>query len=157
MICNLFYVARATIEVPPRDTTVNVTNDATFTCTVAGIPLPSITWTLPDGSIRQALDEQTEERIFADISISEETPYQATSILYITSASPADVGEYTCTPANVHESVSSSASLTVQGWFKTSCIKLALSMCIFHSKLSSCIHMTLLKYEHYLLLLQFHR
>ena len=108
-------VARATIEVPPRDTTVNVTNDATFTCTVAGIPLPSITWTLPDGSTRQALDEQTEQRIFSDISISEETPYQATSTLYITSASPADVGEYTCTSANVHESVSNSASLTVQG------------------------------------------
>ena len=113
----LLCVARATIEVPPRDTTVNVTDDATFSCGVAGIPLPFVTWTLPDGRDLEPLDPQTEvpPRIFTVIDISEETPYEATSRLFIVSASPEDVGEYTCTAANEHDSVSASAILTVQG------------------------------------------
>ena len=112
MISSLLCVARATIEVPPRDTTVNVTDNAIFTCGVAGIPLPFVTWTLPDGS---NLNQETEGPIFAMIDISEETPYEATSTLIITSASPENEGEYTCVAENVHDSVRDSASLTVQG------------------------------------------
>ena len=115
--------APSTIEILPQSITVNETDTATFTCSVAGVPLPSITWTLPNGSNLESLafnqqdvaDEQT--GIYAETIISNETPYAATSMLNIAPVSRGDAGEYICTVVNRLANASSTAILTVQGKF----------------------------------------
>ena len=107
----------ATSIVAPLAITVNETDSATFTCSVSGVPLPSITWTLPDGSNITAVDQQSEilPRVFAETFTSEEAPYEAMSILTITSASRIDEGVYTCNAVNDDSMTSSTGTLTVQG------------------------------------------
>ena len=103
---------------PPVDTTVNVTDSATFTCEVAGVPLPSISWTLPNGSqiISQVTDSARDgSPIFALTTRSDVSPIVASSVLSIGSVSPGDEGEYTCTAMNSRDTVSETAVLTVQG------------------------------------------
>ena len=111
---------------PPEDTTVNATDQAMFACGVAGVPLPSIVWTLPDGSNLESLvfneqdlprreSRQPAPANFAETTISDETPYAATSVLYINSVSPDDEGEYICTATNDQATVEDTAVLTVQG------------------------------------------
>ena len=101
---------------------MNATNQATFTCDVAGVPLPSIVWTLPDGSTLESredlpgrLSRQVGPTNFAETIISDETPYEASSTLYINFVSPDDEGEYTCTATNDQATVADTAVLTVQG------------------------------------------
>ena len=113
--------APSTIEIPPQSITVNETDTATFTCSVAGVPLPSITWTLPNDVNLESLafnqqdvaDEQT--WVYAETIISNETPYAATSVLNIAPVSRGDAGEYICTAVNRLANASSTAILTVQG------------------------------------------
>ena len=103
--------------------TVNETDTATFTCSVAGVPLPSITWTLPNGvnlesftfNQQDIADEQT--WVYAETIISNEAPYAATSVLNIAPVSRGDVGEFICTAVNRLANASSTAILTVQGKF----------------------------------------
>ena len=113
----IFSSAPATIVLPPQSITVNATNQATFTCGVAGVPLPSIIWTLPDGSNPESLERQSEElpRIYTETNISDETPYAASSILYIDSVSRVDEGDYTCAAINYQATIENTAFLTVQG------------------------------------------
>ena len=113
--------APSTIEIPPQSITVNETDTATFTCSVDGVPLPSITWTLPNGSNLESLafnqqdvaDEQT--GVYAETIISNETPYAAMSVLNIMPVSRGDAGVYICTAVNRLANASSTAILTVQG------------------------------------------
>ena len=99
---------------------MNESDPALLTCSVRGVPLPSITWTLPDGRVVMAVDGQSEEspRIYAERLVSTETPYEANSTLYIGPTVRGDTGEYTCTAMNpVSTSSSATAILTVQGTF----------------------------------------
>ena len=84
---------------------------------MAGVPLPSIIWTLPDGSNPESLERQSDElpRIYTETNISDETIYAASSILYIGFVSRVDEGDYTCTAMNDQATVKNSAFLTVQG------------------------------------------
>ena len=105
---------------PPQNITVNESDPVIFICSVRGVPLPSITWTLPDGRVVAAVDGQSEEspRIYAETLVSTETPYEATTTLYIGPTVREDTGEYTCTAMNpVSTSSSATAILTVQGNF----------------------------------------
>ena len=93
-----------------------------FTCSVRGVPLPFIVWTLPDGSNidspeQSRVPRQEAPRISAETSISDETPYEATSILFIDDVTRDDEGDYICTAVN-QESASETATLTVQGKFR---------------------------------------
>ena len=115
----------ATSTVAPQEITVNETDSAVFTCSVTGVPLPSVTWTLPDGSNITALDQQSEEllpRVYAETFPSDETPYATTSMLFISSASRSDEGVYTCIARNEDSIASSTATLTVQGKFLISIV-----------------------------------
>ena len=97
---------------------INVTNNATFICEVAGVPLPSISWTLPNGNqiISQVMSSGNDSsQTFALTELSTESPIAAVSVLYIESVSPGDEGEYTCTAINAKNTVSETAILTVQG------------------------------------------
>ena len=97
---------------------INATNNATFTCDVAGVPLPSISWTLPNGNqiISQVISSGNDSfQTFALTDTSTESPIAAVSVLYIESVSPGDEGEYTCTAINARNTVSETAILTVQG------------------------------------------
>ena len=100
---------------PPVDTTVNVTDIATFTCEVAGVPLPSISWTLPNGS--QIISDSTSDglQIFALTETSDVSPIIAVSTLSIGSAGPGYEGEYTCTAMNSRDTVSETATLAIRG------------------------------------------
>ena len=91
---------------------------------MAGVPLPSIIWTLPDGSNPESLERQSDElpRIYTETNISDETPYAASSILYIDSVSRADEGDYNCTAINDQATVENTAFLTVQGQLYGLCI-----------------------------------
>ena len=117
---SVFFPEPATILVPPQDTTVNETDPVMLMCDVRGVPLPSIEWTLPDGSILEAPERarrQESPRIFAETSVSDDTPYEASSILFIDFVSRDDEGDYTCTAVN-QQSASETATLTVQGKFQ---------------------------------------
>ena len=103
---------------PPVDTTVNVTDSATFTCEVAGVPLPSISWTLPNGSqiISQVTDSASDgSPIFALTTRSDVSPIVASSVLSIGSVGPGDEGEYICTAMNSRDTVSEAATLAIEG------------------------------------------
>ena len=100
------------------NTIINVTNNATFVCEVAGVPLPSISWTLPNGNqiISQVIGSRSDSsQIFALTETSNESPIAAVSVLYIESVSPGDEGEFVCTAMNERNTVSETAILTVQG------------------------------------------
>ena len=115
-----FFPEPATILVPPLDATVNETDPVMFTCSVRGVPLPFIAWTLPDGSNidgRERVRRQESPRISVETSISDETPYEATSVLFIDDVTRDDEGDYICTAVN-QESASETATLTVQGKFR---------------------------------------
>ena len=100
---------------PPVDITVNVTDAATFTCAAAGVPLPFISWTLPNGT-QISLDSTSDgSPIFVLTDISDESPIVVVSMLIIESVVPGDAGEYTCTAVNPRDTVSETATLTVQG------------------------------------------
>ena len=114
--------ALSTIETPPQGITVNESSATTFTCGVSGVPLPSIVWTLPNGTNVESPPcivqdvEQTE--LYAETIISDDTPYAATSTLFIDPVSRDDDGVYTCTAINRLANATASATLTVQGmWF----------------------------------------
>ena len=110
-----FPLVPAIIVVPPTNTIANIS--ATFTCEVAGVPLPSISWTLPNGNqiTSQAMRSNDSSQTFALTEISSESPITAVSMLNIESVSPGDEGEYACTAVNTRNSVSETATLTVQG------------------------------------------
>ena len=100
------------------NTVINATNNATFTCEVAGVPLPSVSWTLPNGDqiTSQVMSSGSDSsQTFALTEISTESPIITVSILYIESVSPGDEGEYVCTAVNARNTVSETAILTVQG------------------------------------------
>ena len=107
----------AASTVAPVVLTVNVTDSATFTCSAAGVPYPSIVWTLPDGSEIIAIDQQSEirPRIYAENVPSNDTLYAVTTLLTINDASRDDEGVYTCIAENDDSITSSTATLTVQG------------------------------------------
>ena len=111
--------APSSIDLPPRDITINESDATTFTCGVSGVPLPSIVWTLPSGDNPEStvLNGQDMEQtgIYAETIVSEETPYAATSTLNIDSVSREDDGVYTCTAINRIADATASATLTVQG------------------------------------------
>ena len=100
---------------PPVDITVNISSTATFTCEVAGVPLPSISWTLPNGSrlISQVMSNGSP--IFVLMEVSDESPIVVVSMLSIWSVVPGDAGEYACNAMNSRDTVSETAVLTVQG------------------------------------------
>ena len=114
--------APSNIELPPRDITVNESDAATFTCSVSGVPLPSIVWTLPSGDNLESVvlngQDIEQAEIYAETIVSEETPYAATSTLSIDPVSRNDDGIYICTAINRIANATASATLTVQGkWF----------------------------------------
>ena len=118
LISIVIFSEPATITVPPQNTTVNESDPVMFTCGVRGVPLPSITWSLPDGQTVVAVDGQSEEppRIYAETFVSVESPYEATSTLFIGPTVRGDTDEYACTAMNpVSTSSSATAVLTVQG------------------------------------------
>ena len=84
---------------------------------MTGVPLPSIIWTLPDGSNPESLERQSDElpTIYTETNVSDETPYAASSILYIDSVSRVDEGDYTCAAINDQATIENIAFLTVQG------------------------------------------
>ena len=118
-ICTSFsFSVPAVIEEPPTNTIVNVSNNATFICEVAGVPLPFIFWTLPNGDqiVSQVMRSRNDSsQTFALTETSNGSPIIAVSVLYIESVSPGDEGEYTCSAINSRNSVSETATLTVQG------------------------------------------
>ena len=114
--------APSNIELPPRDIIVNESDAATFTCSVSGVPLPSIVWTLPSGDNLESVvlngQDIEQAEIYAETVVSEEMPYAATSTLSIDPVSRNDDGIYTCTAINRIANATASATLTVQGkWF----------------------------------------
>ena len=99
---------------PSDELTVNVTFNATLTCTVFAIPLPNITW------IKDVNDSVVSEET-GRVSITEiDSINIRTSVLSFSSSLKSDESSYTCVATNDIENVlntltSATINLIVQG------------------------------------------
>jgi len=106
------------------NTVVNISFDAVFTCEAFGVPTPTISWRLPDGTEVSAMSGSgiglLYPRISAETSTSESSAYRVISRLSVDITEPGDAGTYTCVAVNGVENLigatgSATATLTVQG------------------------------------------
>lgn len=115
----------ANITTSPNDALVYVSTSITLTCTAFGIPLPNISWTLPNGSREMSPPSEPdgsslvsgELRITSHIDISSN---QLKSELTIQHVKLEDAGRYTCTATNrvtntTGPNDTASAALTILG------------------------------------------
>ena len=85
---------------PSEELTVNVTFNATLTCTVFAIPLPIITWIkdVDDSIVSEEPQRDSEE---LRVSITEtDSIHMRTSVLHFSSTLKSDESSYTCVAVN---------------------------------------------------------
>ena len=106
------------------NTVVNISYDTVFTCEAFGVPAPTISWNLPDGTAVSATSGSgsgmLQPRITAETSTSESSAYRVISRLSIDNTELGDAGTYTCTAVNGVENLigasdTATVTLTVQG------------------------------------------
>ena len=107
----------------PSKLTVNVTFQATVTCTVFGIPLPSITW-IRDSDGRQVVSEGGMDSVVINQTDSGDT---RTSVLHFNDTVKADESNYTCVAVNnitnvINTSENDTVNLIIQGGHKHNCL-----------------------------------
>ena len=86
----------------------------TIICTATGVPVPTVSWTGPDGSImndsKYTISDTSSPVMITDGS---NEVFQVTSDLTIMSVVQGDTGVYYCVVANVVNSIQSDTTLTV--------------------------------------------
>ena len=86
----------------------------TITCTATGVPVPTVSWTGPDGSImndsKYTISDTNSPVMVTDGS---NVVFQVTSDLTIMSVVRMDGGVYYCVATNVVNTVQSNTTLTV--------------------------------------------
>ena len=114
----------ANIVVAPTNTVVIVSFNAVFNCEAFGVPAPTISWNLPDGTAVSATSGSGigmfYPRISAETSTSELSAYRVISRLSVKNTVQGDAGTYTCVATNGVQNLigatgSATATLTVQG------------------------------------------
>ena len=103
---------------PVNQTVLNFQNNATFSCTATGIPIPSIAWWRTQGGGRKHILLTPTERIQID-SDSTFGEDAITSSLTVYGAALPDAGEYVCIAENEAGVDTAIAVLQVDG--KTKC------------------------------------
>ena len=84
---HLFSTANTTVFDYPLDTSVDITETVTFSCSASGIPLPDITW-YKDGTPLDTLVE--------NITVTTNSTTSVTSVLVLSQLVLMDAGQYSC-------------------------------------------------------------
>ena len=103
-----------TVNTPDMAIATEGDTSTTITCTATGVPVPTVSWTGPDGSImndsKYTISDTSSPVMVTDGS---NEVFQVTSDLTIMSVVRGDTGVYYCVVTNVVNSVQSDTTLTV--------------------------------------------
>ena len=100
------------------NTIVSISFDAVLTCEAFGVPAPTISWNLPDGTADCGSGSGILHlRISVETNTSDSSAYRVISRLSVENTELGDAGTYTCAATNglIGATGTAAATLTIQG------------------------------------------
>ena len=108
---NIFLTVAPSFITPPMNVSVVSPEPAMFSCTADGVPRPNITWL----RVNNGTDMEVLEDSFTQITTTTLTDRLTMSVLTFNETQPFRSGVYVCLAANLVDSATAMAELTVNG------------------------------------------